>query len=66
MEFQCNSNLSLSPACGDSTGSNRIEKGKVVYLLDLFKGRLKKEVFPIEDLEYAALQKELVIAHRQL
>ena len=25
-EFQCNLNLSLNPACGDSTGSNRIEK----------------------------------------
>ena len=42
VEFQCNLNLSLNPACGDSTGSNRIEKGKVVYLLDLFEGRWKK------------------------
>ena len=66
IEFQCNSNLSLSPACGDLTGSNRIEKGKAVYLLDLFEGRLEKEVFPIGDLEYVALQKELVIAHREL
>ena len=39
VEFQCNLNLSLNPACGDSTGSNRIEKDKVVYLLDLFEGR---------------------------
>ena len=41
-EFQCNLNLSLNPACGDSTGSNQIEKGKVVYLLDLFEGRWEK------------------------
>ena len=39
VEFQCNLNLSLNPACGDSTGSNPIGKGKVVYLLDLFEGR---------------------------
>ena len=39
VEFQCNLNLSLNPACGDSTGSNQIEKDKVVYLLDLFEGR---------------------------
>ena len=47
VEFQCNLNLSLNPslnpACGDSTGSNWIEKEKVVYLLDLFKGRWEKE-----------------------
>ena len=36
-EFQCSLNLSLNPACGDSTGSKRIEKDKVVYLLNLFK-----------------------------
>ena len=42
VEFQCNLNLSLNPACGDSTGSNQIEKGKVVYLLDLFEGRWEK------------------------
>ena len=42
VEFQCSLNLSLNPACGDSTGSNRIEKGKVVYLLDLFEGRWEK------------------------
>ena len=41
-EFQCNLNLSLNPACGDSTRSNRIEKGKVVYFLDLFEGRWEK------------------------
>ena len=28
-----------NPACGDSTGSNRIEKGKVMYLLVLFEGK---------------------------
>ena len=39
VEFQCSLNLSLNPACGDSTGSKRIEKDKVVYLLDLFEGR---------------------------
>ena len=42
VEFQCSLNLSLNPACGDSTGSNRIEKGKVVYLLDLSEGRWEK------------------------
>ena len=36
-EFQCSLNLDLNPACGDSTGSERIEKDKVVYLLNLFK-----------------------------
>ena len=41
-EFQCNLNLSLNPACGDSTGCNLIEKGKVVYLLDLFERRWEK------------------------
>ena len=41
-DFQCNLNLSLYPACGDSSGSNRIEKGKLVYLLDLFEGRWEK------------------------
>ena len=30
VQFQCNLNLSLNPASGDSTGSKRIEKGKVV------------------------------------
>ena len=34
--------MSLNPACGDSTGSNRIEKGKVLYLLDLFEERWEK------------------------
>ena len=42
VEFQCNLNLSLNPACSDSTGSNRIENGKVVYILDLFEGRWEK------------------------
>ena len=42
VEFQCSLNFSLNLACGDSTGSNRIEKGKVVYPLDLFEGRWKK------------------------
>ena len=28
-----------NPACGDSAGSNRIEKDKVVYLIDLFEGK---------------------------
>ena len=42
VEFQCNLNLSLNPACGDSTGCNLIEKGKVVYLLDLFERRWEK------------------------
>ena len=42
VEFQCNLNFSLNPACGDSTVSNRIEKGKVVYLLDLFEERWEK------------------------
>ena len=41
-EFQCNFSLSLNPVCGGSTGSNRIEKGKVVYLLDLFEGMWEK------------------------
>ena len=41
-EFQCSLNLSLNPTCDDSTGSNRIEKGKVMYLLDLFEERWKK------------------------
>ena len=42
VDFQCSLNLSLNPACGDSTESKRIEKYKVVYLLDLFEGRLGK------------------------
>ena len=42
VEFQCNLNLGLNPACGDSTGSTRIEKDKVVYLLDLMEGRCEK------------------------
>ena len=42
MEFQCSLNLSLNPACGNSTGNNRIEKDKVVYLLDLFEGKREK------------------------
>ena len=42
VEFQCNLNLSLNPACGDSAGSKRIEKDKVVYLLDLLAGRWEK------------------------
>ena len=29
-------------ACGDAAGNNQIQKGRVVYLLDLFKGRGKK------------------------
>ena len=29
-------------ACGDSARGKRIEKGKVVYLLDLFEGMRKK------------------------
>ena len=29
-------------ACGDSAGSNRIKKDKVMYLLDLFEGMGKK------------------------
>ena len=40
--FQCSLNLSLNPACGDSTGSKRMEKDKVVYLLDLLGGRWEK------------------------
>ena len=28
VEFQCNLNLSLNPACGDSNGSNQIEKAR--------------------------------------
>ena len=32
-------NLSLNPACGDSNGSNQIEKDKVLYLLDLLERR---------------------------
>ena len=32
-----------NPACGDSAGSNQIEKDKVVYLLDLLEGMGKKE-----------------------
>ena len=51
VEFQCNLNLSLNPslnpACGDSTGSNWIEKEKVVYLLDLFEGRWEKGQFDL-------------------
>ena len=31
-----------NPACGDSAGSNQIEKDKVVYLLDLFEGMAEK------------------------
>ena len=42
IKFQCNLNLSLNPACGDSTRSNRTAKGKVLYLLYLFKGRSEK------------------------
>ena len=42
VEFQFRLNLSLNPACGDSTGSKRIEKYKVVDLLDLFEGRWEK------------------------
>ena len=42
VEFQCSLNLSLNPACGDSTGSNQIEKSEVVYLLDLFEERSEK------------------------
>ena len=42
VEFQFGLNLSLNPACGDSTGSKRIEKYKVVDLLDLFEGRWEK------------------------
>ena len=41
--FQCSLNLRFNHACGDSTGSKRIEKDKVVYLLDLFEGRWEKE-----------------------
>ena len=37
VEFPCSLNLSLNPACGDSAGSKRIEKDKVVYLLDMFE-----------------------------
>ena len=37
VEFPCSLNLSLNPACGDSTGSKRIAKDKVVYLLDMFE-----------------------------
>ena len=42
VEFQCSFSSTLNPACGDSTGSNRIEKHKVVHLLDLFEGRERK------------------------
>ena len=42
VEFQCSLNLRLNHVCGDSTGSKRIEKDKVVYLLDLFEGRWEK------------------------
>ena len=42
VELQCSLNLILNPACNDSTGSKRIEKDKVVYLLDLFEGRWEK------------------------
>ena len=42
VEFYCHLNLSLNSACSDSTGSKRIEKGKVVYLLDLFEGGWEK------------------------
>ena len=42
VEFQCSLNLSLNLACSDSTGSDRIEKHKIVYLLDLFEGRCEK------------------------
>ena len=55
VELQSSLNLSLNPACDDSTGSNRIEKGKVVYLLDLFQGRWEKGpcdlmcVVPLDD-----------------
>ena len=35
-------NLSLNPACGDSNGSDQIEKDKVLYLLHLFEGRWEK------------------------
>ena len=44
VEFQCKLILSLNPACGDSTGSKRVEKDKVMYLLDLFKGRWEGSV----------------------
>ena len=37
VEFQCSLNFSLNPICGDSTGSKRIEKDNIVYLLDLFE-----------------------------
>ena len=39
VELQCRLNLSLNPICGDSTGCNQIEKARVLYLLDLFGGR---------------------------
>ena len=39
IEFQCSLNFILNPASVDSTGSNQIEKDKVVYLLDWFEGR---------------------------
>ena len=42
VQFQCSLNLALNTACGNSTGSNRIEKGKFVNLLDLFQGRWEK------------------------
>ena len=34
--------MSLNPTYGDSTGSNRIEKGKVEFLRYLFGGRWRK------------------------
>ena len=42
VEFHCSLNLSLNPACGDSSGCKRIEQDMVVYLLDLFEGRWEK------------------------
>ena len=61
VEFQCSLNLSLNPACGNSTGNNRIEKDKVVYLLDLFEGKREKVQFdlvcgpPLDDWANASL-----------
>ena len=61
VEFQCSLNLSLNPASGDSTGSNRIEKDKLLYLLDSFEGRWEKGqcdlvcVAPLDDWANAGL-----------
>ena len=41
-KLQCSLNLSLNPVCGNSTGSNQIEKENVAYLLDLFGGTREK------------------------